>query len=123
MTRPTRDRHVAALLVFAFGLAWASLSVASPAGGAVALQGGDVYVGDGRVLRGATIVLRDGRIESVGRAKGPLVGVEVIDVSGHRVREFELPSLASGERRVAWDGRDARGNTLAAGRDRQSVER
>lgn len=44
------------------------------------------------------------------------VRARVIDVLGHPVRTLALGLLAPGNRKVQWDGRDAAGATVAAGR-------
>jgi hypothetical protein len=41
--------------------------------------------------------------------------VEILDVSGRRVREIDLGGLAAGPGRVEWDGRSAAGSPVASG--------
>ena len=86
MTEQMRKRYSAVLLTaVALGAGLVTARVTAAAGGVVALQGADIYVGDGRVVRGGTLVLRDGRIESIGTPKSPPAGVDVIDVRGLRI--------------------------------------
>ena len=50
-----------------------------------ALVGGDVYSGTGAVLRGATVVAKDGKIEEIGYDVHLPEEAEVLDVTGYRV--------------------------------------
>src|SRR5439155_19138366 len=43
------------------------------------------------------------------------VSLEIINVSGRRVRTLLRGSLGTGPRAVTWDGRDDRGQSVAAG--------
>jgi flagellar hook capping protein FlgD len=43
------------------------------------------------------------------------VGLDVVDVTGRRVRHFLTSRVEAGEQRVPWDGRDDRGARLPAG--------
>jgi hypothetical protein len=44
------------------------------------------------------------------------LGVEILDLSGHRVRDLSLRrSFPSGEHQLSWDGRDDQGQLLAPG--------
>jgi imidazolonepropionase-like amidohydrolase len=56
--------------------------------GTLALRGGTVIVGDGRILKNATVVVRDGVITAVG-ANARIEGARVVDVSG----QFVYPGL------------------------------
>ena len=58
------------------------------AGGATAFENATVVVGDGRVLARATVVVRDGLIESVGAAASP-AGSRIVDLAG----SFLYPGL------------------------------
>lgn len=51
----------------------------------LAIVGGDVHTGTGAVLRGATILSRDGRIKAIGQSVTLPEGTEVHDVTGYRV--------------------------------------
>ncbi len=78
-----------ALAAFALAACLASSSplaapMSVPRTGTFALTGGTVHVGDGRVLPGATVVLRDGRVESVGGGQPPS-DAEVVDCTGRHV--------------------------------------
>lgn len=76
----------ALVLSFSFAALAAAAPVAPPRAGAFALTHATVHVGDGRVLKDATVVLRDGRVESVGAAgSAVLSGAEVIDCTGRHV--------------------------------------
>jgi hypothetical protein len=48
-------------------------------------------------------------------ARDERVEVDVLDVSGRRVRRLVTSSLAAGEHRLAWDGRDDAGSGVRAG--------
>ena len=41
--------------------------------------------------------------------------IEILDVSGRRLRAFTLGRLAAGDHAVTWDGRDAAGKRANAG--------
>ena len=57
--------------------------------GVVALTGGTVFVGDGRVLQGATVLVRDGVIEAVGKGVKVPAGAQTVDAKGR----FVYPGL------------------------------
>ena len=59
--------------------------VESDAGAWLAVVGGDVYTGTGAVLRGATVLAKDGRIRAVGHGLRVPDEAEVLDASGLRV--------------------------------------
>ena len=48
-------------------------------------------------------------------ARDERVDVDVLDVSGRRVRRLVSGSLSAGEHRAAWDGRDDAGSSVRAG--------
>ena len=50
-----------------------------------AITGGDVYTGTGAVLRGATVLSKDGKIEEIGYDLFVPEDAEVLDASGYRV--------------------------------------
>src|SRR5690606_16754378 len=54
-------------------------------GGTFLIRGGTVVVAPGRVLEGASVLIRDGRIAAVGRDVGDAAGATVIDASGKYV--------------------------------------
>ena len=56
-------------------------SVASAQAGDFAISGAKVFVGDGRVIESATIVVKEGKIDSVG-TEAPPTGLTVIDGKG-----------------------------------------
>lgn len=62
----------------ALGLGLPAFAPAQP----VAVVGGDVHVGDGEVLPGATVVVEDGKITAVGPGVEPPEGAEVIAAEG-----------------------------------------
>jgi imidazolonepropionase-like amidohydrolase len=71
-------------------VAWAQRGAlgepAVPARGAFALVGATVHTGDGAVIENGTVVVRDGRIEAVGRGDGSVPGdVQRIDVRGRHL--------------------------------------
>lgn len=51
----------------------------------IAIVGGDVHVGNGEVIRGATILAREGKIEEIGLDVYVPEEAEILDVSGLRV--------------------------------------
>jgi hypothetical protein len=51
----------------------------------LAIVGGDVYTGTGSVLRGATVLSRDGKIRAIGHDVFLPEGTEVVDAAGLRV--------------------------------------
>ncbi len=55
-----------------------------------------------------------------GEAAG--VFVNIYDAGGNFIRNLEFGAMAAGEQSVSWDGRDARGNTVADGTYRFTVE-
>jgi flagellar hook assembly protein FlgD len=48
-------------------------------------------------------------------ARDERVEVDVLDVSGRRVRRLVAASLSAGEHRLTWDGRDDAGASVRAG--------
>ena len=75
----------AALLCIAVGLVWGALTPAQAqeeSEGTVALVGGEVRLGDGRVLPRATVLVRGGRIEAVGEDVVVPAGARAIDCAG-----------------------------------------
>ncbi|MBD3161485.1 MAG: S8 family serine peptidase, partial [Candidatus Eisenbacteria bacterium] len=55
-----------------------------------------------------------GPVAITGRAPGRLVRIALFDPTGRRVRSIEAP-VADGRFAASWDGRDSRGDRLAAG--------
>jgi hypothetical protein len=47
--------------------------------------------------------------------KGQVAQLTIYDLSGKRVREFVQPASQLGSQEVVWDGRDNRGQAVAAG--------
>jgi imidazolonepropionase-like amidohydrolase len=59
--------------------------VESDSGAWFAVVGGEVHTGTGAVLRGATVLAKDGRIRAVGQGLALPEGTQVLDASGLRV--------------------------------------
>ncbi len=78
-----RLRLTVALFVLALALVGGGRAdAAEPEGGLVALIGGEVRIGDGQVLSGATVILRDGRVEAVGKDVAVPPGARRVDCAG-----------------------------------------
>ena len=92
MSRPDTRRLAALLLLGAATLVVGTALPASgqeplgrrPQGGedVLAIVGGDVHVGTGRVIRRGTVLCRDGKIDAVGRGLSVPEGARVVDASG-----------------------------------------
>ena len=78
-----------ALAALTLILAPAAAPTADPGAETLALQGATVAVGDGRILRRATVVVRDGTIAAVGTNVAVPKGARVLNVSG----KFVYPGL------------------------------
>lgn len=85
-------------------LLWATTSAAPLAaqstirgseGGTFLIRGGAVVVAPGRVLEGASVLIRDGRIAAVGREVGDAAGATVIDAAGKYVYPGMIDSGSS----------------------------
>ncbi len=73
-----------------------------------ALQGGDIYTGTGAVLRGATVLSKNGTIDEIGYDLFIPEGAEVLDVSGYRV----YPGLVAIESRGLFGGSSDLANSV-----------
>jgi hypothetical protein len=73
-----------------------------------ALQGGDVYTGTGAILRGATVLSKNGKIDEIGYDLFIPEEAEVLDVSGYRV----YPGLVAVESRGLFGGSSDLANSV-----------
>jgi imidazolonepropionase-like amidohydrolase len=73
-----------------------------------ALQGGDVYTGTGAILRGATVLSKNGKIDEIGYDLFIPEEAKVMDVSGYRV----YPGLVAIESRGLFGGSSDLANSV-----------
>ncbi len=78
MRRPFPGRIAAGLIVAGLALGLPALLLAQP----VAIVGGEVHVGNGEVLPGATVLIEEGKITAVGAGVELPEGAEVISAEG-----------------------------------------
>lgn len=87
--RRCADRFLAAALL-AFAPAAAAGQTEAPA---IAVVGGEVHRGDGEVIRGATVLIENGKIAAVGSGLDLPDGAEVIEADGRVVTPGLIDSL------------------------------
>lgn len=90
-TRPSRASGLTAILAATLAL------TATPAlAQNVAITGGKVVIGDGSApIEGATVIIRNGKVESVGRTVPP-ASMQIIDASG----KYVTPGVVAGFSRI-----------------------
>jgi imidazolonepropionase-like amidohydrolase len=109
--KKTGGSRVAALfLPLALGLAVPALAQEDdePADEWFVLQGGDVYTGTGAVLRGATVLSKNGKIDEIGYDLYIPEEAEILDVAGYRV----YPGLVAIESRGLFGGSSDLANSV-----------
>ena len=110
-TKKTGGFRVAALfLPLALGLGIPVLAQEDdePADEWFVLQGGDVYTGTGAVLRGATVLSKNGKIDEIGYDLYIPEAAEILDVAGYRV----YPGLVAIESRGLFGGSSDLANSV-----------
>ena len=73
---------VAGASVVLFAAAASGQTTAPPVAPPVAVVGGEVHRGDGKVLPGATVLIEDGKIAAVGSGLAIPEGAEIVDAAG-----------------------------------------
>ena len=68
----------------------------------IALTGGTIHTATGEVLEGGTVVVRDGKISSVGSDVSVPSGIPVVDITGKTV----IPGMLDNHSHIGFDIRD-----------------
>jgi len=116
-------RRLALIVGVASALGLATRGAADdPPTNALAIVGGEVHVGDGPPLAGATVIVRDGKIEAVGVGVAIPSGARTIDAKGAVVTpgfidaDSALP-ISDADRRSGRSGVEARAADAVRGDD------